>query len=80
MSAGVDRAYAGEVRDGVYDPVSGMLRGRLKGEEHIPAGGVCIRNCNWIRPWRPRRNLNRQTIGEDQEWLNLWPSSRVSSL
>jgi hypothetical protein len=36
------------VREGVYDPVTGLVRGRVSGEDHIPAGGIGIRHCDWL--------------------------------
>jgi hypothetical protein len=36
------------VREGVYDPVTGLVRGRVSGEEHIPAGGIGTRHCDWL--------------------------------
>ena len=36
------------VCEGVYDPVTGLLRGRVSGEEHIPAGGTGTRHCDWL--------------------------------
>jgi hypothetical protein len=36
------------IREGVYDPVTGGLRGRLPGEEDIPAGGTGTRYCDWF--------------------------------
>jgi hypothetical protein len=35
------------IRGGVYDPLTGRIRGRLPGEEHIPAGGTGNRYCDW---------------------------------
>jgi hypothetical protein len=42
------RIYDREVTEGVYDPRSGKLRGRLKGEEDVPAGGTGLRPADWI--------------------------------
>jgi|RhiMetStandDraft_4_1073278.scaffolds.fasta_scaffold100866_2 hypothetical protein len=36
-----------QITEGVIDPITGSLRGRLKGEEHIPAGEVGTRYCDW---------------------------------
>ena len=36
------------IREGVYDPVTSLLRGRVSGEEDIPAGGIGIRHCDWL--------------------------------
>jgi hypothetical protein len=41
---------AGVVKRGIFDPVSGVLRGRLPGEENIPVGGVGVRYCDWVGP------------------------------
>ena len=36
------------VQEGVVDPVTGLIRGRVAGEDHIPAGGIGIRHCDWL--------------------------------
>ena len=36
------------VQEGVHDPVTGLVRGRVSGEEHIPAGGIGNRHCDWL--------------------------------
>jgi hypothetical protein len=36
-----------KVTEGVIDPITGVLRGRLEGEEHIPVGEVGTRYCDW---------------------------------
>ena len=36
------------IREGVHDPVTGLVRGRVSGEEDIPAGGIGNRHCDWL--------------------------------
>jgi hypothetical protein len=45
---GAVRIHNFEVKQGVYDPISGNLRGKLRGEESIPAGGTGVRHCDWL--------------------------------
>jgi hypothetical protein len=52
-SPGPVHVYAGEIREGVIDPVSGILRGRLPGEEWVVPGQVAIRYCDWLPSWAP---------------------------
>lgn len=35
------------IREGVHDPITGLLRGRVSGR-NIPAGGTGTRHCDWL--------------------------------
>jgi hypothetical protein len=36
------------IREGVYDPLTGLVRGRVVGEEDTPPGGIGNRHCDWL--------------------------------